>query len=828
MAYPENVTTRQIVLPGTSILESSNPVCVRLTVKSTRSLVNAATGFRLESVQFRVVSEPGDSVVHDLPVTDQQGWKDSVSGSLIDVSVDGSFSHEYVAVGEFFSPVGISLGVPGFRIGPFVLPVGDGSVFNLETALVAGTVEGGQVSVPDSWSASVLAAQVAAESAAISAADAVSVAGDALPIAEVDTTVAGYIDSASATRTALTGAIGTSFGALFPESFGAIGDGTADDTAAINAALASAPTSGVGVYLGGVYKISDGLSIAGNHTLVWGRGFGVQIIQTVWPKPAFDVQDYSDVTIRDISGHSLPDRIWDGFMTQERGNWGKNMSSFVVSHGDRTSVIRCGAKNFEIGVNLINWDYSAQARGDRMVGCIVNDFRVEDCLVGVFSTGFKGLAVSSVTGSYMAAVDKPNNGGHLCYIGDSTETVWNEDLTLSNCHATYGRNNSAYQVKKVKGFVISGITSDNCDAILRGTDLSDGTIAGLVSTNDVSASDMASLAFDGVQRRVKVTSPIIELLGTATSPAINTTDGEDCAITDATVSVTRQVTGTTEQWEIDIRGQWDVIRPTITNTGIKAWNGVRLSIGSGASVMDPRVSGARVSVAAGNATNARFEVDASRIAPHSTDGQHKLQNLSATSRFVTDRNRHLHDTANVCVSTFETAASSIGYLLGSEYGPAWVSPAAVWLVSPDGYTYNPTLSSSGIVTVDTGLTDMTIDVQMKWRHGAGVMLRYVDASTRLWVRIQEPGTVELIKIEAGVYPVLASAPIELMEYDLTDIKIDQRAGRIRVWVNALLVITHTLSTGDQETFGSSRLAGMVSSSKFEQAGNEFRRFTVRK
>ena len=81
------------------------------------------------------------------------------------------------------------------------------------------------------------------------------------------------------------------------KSFGAIGDGVADDTAAIQAALNSG--AGTVVFPAGSYKISSQLNVSGN-TIVQGSGFKTYIKAVDGSINAFYLDGVSGVVIRDM------------------------------------------------------------------------------------------------------------------------------------------------------------------------------------------------------------------------------------------------------------------------------------------------------------------------------------------------------------------------------------------------------------------------------------------------------------------------------------------------------------------------------------------------
>ena len=164
MSYPLGVVTRTITVGDSITVESGTDLTVRATLRSSRGLVWIATGERAVSApEVRESAAAGDAVTFTPPVTDQSGWRDLATGALIDVSAPNAHTHTYTIELKTLRD-----GRPVNRrvIGPFPLPTGDGTPVDADLLITADTVPGLLVSVPDTWSAQVAAAEAAAEEAA--------------------------------------------------------------------------------------------------------------------------------------------------------------------------------------------------------------------------------------------------------------------------------------------------------------------------------------------------------------------------------------------------------------------------------------------------------------------------------------------------------------------------------------------------------------------------------------------------------------------------------------------------------------------------------------
>ena len=162
-SFPSFVQTREVSIGTASLLISADPLVIEVTITPSRGLVWDATGDRFEASTLTTEGSLGESITMTLPCTDVVGWRDSVTGALIDVSAPGSYTHTYAGTIRFLDSTKHSIG-KSVTLGRFVLPVGDGSPVDLDKLLPVPGVSGGSVLVPDSWSALVADAVAAAAS----------------------------------------------------------------------------------------------------------------------------------------------------------------------------------------------------------------------------------------------------------------------------------------------------------------------------------------------------------------------------------------------------------------------------------------------------------------------------------------------------------------------------------------------------------------------------------------------------------------------------------------------------------------------------------------
>ena len=200
MSYPLGVVTRTITVGDSITVESGTDLTVRATLLSSRGLVWVATGERaVSSPEVRKSAAAGASVTFTPPVTDQAGWRDLATGSLIDVSAPNAHTHTYTIELKTLSG---GRPVDSRTIGPFTLPTGDGSPVDADLLIEAGTVPGLPVSVPDDWSAQVAQAVAAAGSADDAAQSADDAAQSAVAAAQSADDAAGSAVAAAGSAVA--------------------------------------------------------------------------------------------------------------------------------------------------------------------------------------------------------------------------------------------------------------------------------------------------------------------------------------------------------------------------------------------------------------------------------------------------------------------------------------------------------------------------------------------------------------------------------------------------------------------------------------------------
>lgn len=367
MSYPAEIVTRVIELPPSIITESGEGMDVTGTIDASHDLVRNDTGYPFRSVATNISGNVGDTVTHELPVTDQAGWLRE--GELVDVSGGGQ-THSYT-LSLIFSQGDVILSRA--TIGPFFLPTDDGSPVLVTKLLTEeGVSLGGVIAIPDSWSAAVAAAEAAALAA----------------------------------QAAAESAAGSHF---LPETYGAVGDGVANDTAAVQAAIDAAHAAGGGVVLlNGKYGWTGDLIQKSNVTL---QGTG-NVRYTVAPGSVADIDKGLHAlagTARLLVGENVTGN-------SENDNPGPIHNLMINGRGigGATELVKLcnGADAQIIGCQIIH------SSGDGVNFNGHQNFTVANCLIGYHADG-TALSIYNATGQGVG------NGKFTdCYIATSKKALY--------------------------------------------------------------------------------------------------------------------------------------------------------------------------------------------------------------------------------------------------------------------------------------------------------------------------------------------------------------------------------------------------------------------
>ena len=238
------------------------------------------------------------------------------------------------------------------------------------------------------------------------------------------------------------------------KDYGAKGDGTTDDTAAIQAAITAADGHVVFFPIG-VYIVNGGLTVSDSCEIT---GYGATIKQMTQASEYTLMVSSADVTIKDINFVNNSKQV--GFASD---------ASRQVDHCIKTTA---GADNLTIS--------GCSFSGFR--GCVVpttgnsgliKNLTVENCTFehydyALLLDDFDGCSIVNCTGrnidftTYLLSDPASSNDPpHLLYVTDRSGTA-KRNLRVVNCLEVGNAYSSSYKVRNTNGVTISNNVSDGC------------------------------------------------------------------------------------------------------------------------------------------------------------------------------------------------------------------------------------------------------------------------------------------------------------------------------------------------------------------------------
>jgi hypothetical protein len=258
-------------------------------------------------------------------------------------------------------------------------------------------------------------------------------------------------------------------------AFGAKGDGTTDDTTAIQAAMTAGAGATVLFPPGDIYRITDAVSVSTGTTVV---GYGATIRQDTKHKMCLDVVMRDDVTVLGLTFLTTLTRTYTGGTSARYDNVYALWAGIYAS-GNRLTVCDCTFDGFTCGLCINRWN-GTDRTGD-CDGFTISDCKVARCDFGILGHEVVDLLVDGFSGSWEA---QSGSGAapHLVYIAEADNHSAN--VTIRRVHGFDSPAGHCVQIKDTIGAAVHDVSTDNCAGLFTVRDSSHVSVRGLSATND--------------------------------------------------------------------------------------------------------------------------------------------------------------------------------------------------------------------------------------------------------------------------------------------------------------------------------------------------------
>lgn len=268
------------------------------------------------------------------------------------------------------------------------------------------------------------------------------------------------------------------------KDYGAVGDGTTDDTTAINAALAAAP-AGSTVWFPAptsYYRITNALTVPTGVSAI-GSGKACEIRQATTLKPVFDVLNADNVTIRGFTLRLGPGPSATAGSSFRQDN-GYGYCAGVWTNGNHITVSDLHIIDFSMGVYFNGYNGSTIGDGILRLGNTVRDVEIVGANMGILFLGQQGLQIRGIV--YRDGVDSSSGVNPIhCIYGTGSSTQPSSNVVISDCATVNCPTGAAYQVKYVTGLAMTNLVADNCYGLFNGLDINDAALTNMTSRGDI-------------------------------------------------------------------------------------------------------------------------------------------------------------------------------------------------------------------------------------------------------------------------------------------------------------------------------------------------------
>lgn len=640
------------------------------------------------------------------------------------------------------------------------------------------------------------------------------------PPDRLDLDVADLIeDSGSETAIKLRSSLGPSFVA---RASGANPNDTTDNLAYLQGLLDQGgtvilpPTTGRYAVAGTLT-----LSVPGTQVIATGAPLrqltrGMTLFDVVAPDCTLDGIDAIGATgSPDVSGMG---GSWQGSILASR--W-TVVNIYDTAHRLRIPWIR--GRGMSSVVRVAAWTKATDAAATTYVDDIeIGTILCDAVEFGIAAKGTRRIKIGSVRGTYGNVTNAPRSP-HLVYFAEGGPG--HSQVTIGDCAATAGLGSTAYQLKGITGGQVARLHAEGCAGVLSLMDSVDLDITDVTSRGDTYTGSSGSVSLDQTTTLNRIRLRRTRIHMTTDQTAIQVAAGTNITLDDVYVQANHTTTGTTTQYDVDVRGSNNTIeRVEVDNVGTAAWRAVGIFSGTGHVVRGIKATNVRAGIDT-RATNARVHYDRRDITLHGTDGYAALTSTGAGAygcKFVSPQTAALVAPSNLVVAdSFEVPTGSNKNIGNTITGHRWELLSGSWRIDTTLRAYEANGTATQAAVVDSGAFDVSVEAGILFQSGEGLILRALDNANYITARLST-STLTLTRFDAGTGTTLVTQAITTQVGRRYAMMVRAFGDKIEVLIDGVVVTTHTLVSADQTKFGAATKHGLRSSGSAAARFDSFR------
>jgi hypothetical protein len=342
------------------------------------------------------------------------------------------------------------------------------------------------------------------------------------------------------------------------KDYGAVGDGTTDDTTAIQAAFADAQTGDTVLFSRpeSFYLINDAIQPPESGIKIIGSGRSCEIRQGTQNKAVFDLLDIDGCTVEGFLLSYVGSRPVSG--TSFRGSNIYVSFAGVWTNGSRHTIRNIWVDNLAMGVVLSNWDTSTNTFQGNLFGNVVDNVETSSIDHGILFWGQTGLRISNIYSHDHIDSSAGVNPTHAIYGTDDGNNLISYDIAITNCTSINNPTGHAYQIKYIEGGVVSNLVADNCKGVWSSIDLQDVSLSNLRSLNTIASGSGGAFTLGQVSgnQRLSVNGLVVQKLASERSIDLR---GDDASYANITILNSRDGSNV-DDYDLIFTGKRSILR----------------------------------------------------------------------------------------------------------------------------------------------------------------------------------------------------------------------------------------------------------------------------